>query len=186
MNISGFTVEECGAAGDCWFWVLSVALSRLTHQNISMMQIRKDIALTVNENNLHLFCDKVLRHYEIFKNIVKPPNVDVVQKIIQTKGFDFIGTDELMQWQVDTHLQKYGMGVVFYSQFGIDLPTIIENPTTTFYLLVFNKNNVHWQLLKYNGFCFVDKQTYKEMFLQSHCLQSHMTKQLAKNNSHNS
>jgi hypothetical protein len=151
-----FTIEECGGSGDCLFHVFAIALSRLTHsRRYSMVDIRKILANSINEDNLDMFHKYVMID---MNHLAVPSTLNNIQNLVKTSGWKFIGSDSVIRWLIGTkEIHAFNIGVVIFSTHGPHFTSVIDLPDTLIYLLIYNKSNLHWQLAKYKNFSFVSK-----------------------------
>lgn len=146
---------ECGGNGDCLFHVQAYALSLLLNKSISMNDVRDGLAKTLNENNIQSFIQDVLNENP---SNIKPRSLTEIQALIRKNGYDFIGTDKVVEWQTKHQFANLHMGILIITKFGKDFNPVFETKTTCFYMMIYHvPNQSHWQLVKFQKFHFISK-----------------------------
>lgn len=169
-----FYVEECGANGDCLFFCIAKALSRvLSNMKITMLDIRKTLAESVTKDNLLAFISsiiedqdkKMLRGTFSFRRVANglrtgrytiEDALKVTQTVISKEGRRFQGTDTVLQWFVQHVPIFVNMNIRFlcFNDYGPAFIDCIKPPKTgkndrENYIILYNTPNTHWRLVNF-------------------------------------
>jgi hypothetical protein len=160
-----FELEECGSNGDCLFYVLSVALSRVLQENVQMLHVRNLLAESIHLKNVDDFISAIGedQNEKLFDGSLSVQALmscsDIndrltgIQALIKTPGWAFPGTDIALHWLVvhSSLVRELKIGFLVFSTFGPGYTSIIRDQDTAIFLLLFNHANAHWQLANFKS-----------------------------------
>lgn len=144
--------QECGGGGNCLFLAVERGIQDMFKRKVNLRQV---IADTLHINNWQKFIE--LEDQQ--PHLKLQTQLHELQVNIKQVGQYYQGTDETLKWLSQNAWPE--LGYVILSSHGPDYTCII-NPKAIVFVLLYNLDSAHWQLLylTYNNqkMCSMDHQ----------------------------
>jgi hypothetical protein len=182
-------ITECGANGDCMFYVICRALKRDMTLSVKVHELRLILARYITEYNVCEFINLTQDDENISKwNVQSFPFVrfrtlhpqmvlsddditdicndrsithktfdttlprnfikrDNVKRVISREGWTYTGSDITLRYLLRTRIfADRRLGFLILSSFGPSFVSVIDTPTTEYYICMYNDRGRHWML----------------------------------------